>query len=258
MPPRIGQRNTAELVAVDALDPVVLGQPLIEERVVGDQQIGDTAILRSVLSTTSSVSLAIAGRRFSSKVGRARSGKIRSMLRKYRYWPMKFFTSSLERGSLSMRHLRRHHGLVGELAALRDRKQLVVWDAAPHEEREPRGELEVSDPVYAARIGSRRIVFRAEDEIRRHQDLLQRQSHAGFEAATLRAHLIERGELRHVLVRHRPPIGTVSESREDLVRAGLLVGARGRTAGENLLAARRCPWSSLYGPAIVIVPTPSK
>ena len=45
MPRRVGQRNTAELVAVNALDPVVLSQALIEKGVVRPQQIDDAAIL---------------------------------------------------------------------------------------------------------------------------------------------------------------------------------------------------------------------
>ncbi len=41
----VGHRDAAELVAVDALHPVMLGQALVDERVVRCQQIGDAAVL---------------------------------------------------------------------------------------------------------------------------------------------------------------------------------------------------------------------
>ena len=39
------ERDAAELAAVDVRDAVVLGQPLVDERVVGRQQVEDVAVL---------------------------------------------------------------------------------------------------------------------------------------------------------------------------------------------------------------------
>ena len=52
--------------------------------------------------------------------------------------------------------------------------ELVVRDAAPQEERQPRRELEIADPIYRARLGARRIVLDAEQEFWIDQQPLER------------------------------------------------------------------------------------
>ena len=78
----------------------------------------------------------------------------------------------------------------------------------------------------------------------RHQNLLQRQSHARLEAAALRALLVEGEELRQIVRSDRPPIGAVGEVGDDFFRASLFrrlapVGWQ----SENPVAARCVPRS---------------
>jgi hypothetical protein len=49
-----------------------------------------------------------------------------------------------------------------ERAALGREQQLVVGDAAPEKEREPRRELDVVDALHGARRGAGRILLHAE------------------------------------------------------------------------------------------------
>ena len=135
------------------------------------------------------------------------------------------------------------HRRIAEPAALGDGEQLVVGNAAPQEERQARRQLDVADPVNGPGTRIRRIELHAENELGRHQDLLQRQSHARLEPAGPGALLVEGEELRQIVGSDRPPIGAVREAGDDLFRASLLFGGRRRMADENLVAARCCPRS---------------
>ena len=84
-------------------------------------------------------------------------------------------------------------------SALGNGEQLVVGNAAPQEEGQARGQLDVADPVDAPGRRVRRIELHAENEFGRHQDLLQRQSHARLEAAALGALPVEREQLRQIV-----------------------------------------------------------
>ena len=130
-----------------------------------------------------------------------------------------------------------------ELSLLGNREQLVVRNTAPQEEGQARCKLDIADPVHGSGSGVRRINLGTEEELGRDQNLLQRQSHARLEAAILRALLIEREQLRHVVGAHGPPIGTVGEVRQDFLRAAHFVGSPGRMTDENLVAGDCVPRS---------------
>ncbi len=83
----------------------------------------------------------------------------------------------------------------------------------------------------------RRIELHPENELRRHQYRLQRQPDARLEARVLGALPVERQQWRQVVGRNRPPIGAVREVGDDLLRASLFLGRRGRMAEEYLVAA---------------------
>ncbi len=91
-----------------------------------------------------------------------------------------------------------------ELPFLGNAKQLVVGNAAPEEEGQPRCKLDVADPVDRSRSSVRRLNLRAEEELGRDENLLQRQSDAGLEAAIRSALFIECEQLRHVVGAHGP------------------------------------------------------
>ena len=85
-------------------------------------------------------------------------------------------------------HLLLEHRRLAQLALRGERQQLVVRNAAPQEERQPRRQLEIGD----ARRRRRRRGLGAEQELRVRQDQAQAVLDAGFERALLPAASIER------------------------------------------------------------------
>src|SRR5262249_43046683 len=118
-------------------------------------------------------------------------------------------------------------------------EQLVVGNAAPQEEGQARRQFDVAKLVYPPARPIRRIEFRPENELGRHQHLLQCQSNARFESAVCGALLVESHELRQIVGGYRPPIGAVRAAGENLFRASLFFARRRWMAYENLVAARR-------------------
>ncbi len=99
---------------------------------------------------------------------------IESRLRRCSHWPAKLLTRLRERGSASIRSdLSLEHLGLAQLAALRQVEQLVVRDAAPEEERQARGELDVRDAVGRVRRDAGRVGLDAEEELRVHQHRAQ-------------------------------------------------------------------------------------
>src|SRR5262249_41415702 len=80
-------------------------------------------------------------------------------------------------------HLALERGRVLQLAAFRRGQQRLVWNAAPQEERQPRRELEVADAVDRAARRTGRILFDAEEEGRRDENALDAGLNAAIEAA---------------------------------------------------------------------------
>jgi hypothetical protein len=129
-------------------------------------------------------------------------------------------------------------------------QQLVVRDRAPQEERQPRGELDVAQPVGLAGGHRRGIALDAPDELRTGQDALQRELDAALEPAILMAAPIELHQARQIAVAQLPTEGAAAERRHDAAGTGFLVGfARGlvapkpggrrRTTRKHLPPARR-------------------
>ncbi len=138
---------------------------------------------RTWLSMKSSVSRWNASRRFSSKSGkRSGSGAASRMFLSRSHWPAKFSTSAFARGvGHHAPHLRRQHVRVLQPSARRLVQQFVVGDAAPEEERQPRRQLEIGEPIRRARLHARRIALGAEQEVGIDQDALERELDARLE-----------------------------------------------------------------------------
>jgi hypothetical protein len=118
--------------------------------------------------------------------------------------------------------------------------ELVVGQAAPQEERQPRRELEVADAIERARRRARRIVLDAEQELRRHENVGERRLHAGLEIAALRAlGAVEVEQPAALGVGDRPAIGAPREAREYPLGARGGLGLLRGLAREDALAARR-------------------
>ena len=112
------------------------------------------------------------------------------------------------------------HRRILELALRRDAQQLVVGNAAPQEERQPRRELEIADRIDRAGRDA------AADRARRGTGTsgwssmnAQRVLDAGVEGAVLAAGLVEAEQRRRRRRRYRPPIGAPRQRRQDRLRA---------------------------------------
>src|SRR5690606_27530638 len=71
--------------------------------------------------------------------------------------------------------------LVPELAPHRRLAQLVVGNAAPQEERQPRRQLEIGQPKRRPGRGVGRLAFEAEEELRIDEDAREPALNAGLE-----------------------------------------------------------------------------
>ena len=120
-------------------------------------------------------------------------------------------------------------------------EQLVVGDAAPQEERQPRRQLEVAEAIHACR--ARRV---AGSRSTRNTNIglarmrCSARLDARLEAAVAPARVVERQQRPHVLVGHRPAIGAPRQRRQDLPGARGPRRPRARwPAREDPAAARR-------------------
>ena len=117
--------------------------------------------------------------------------------------------------------------------------QLGVRHRVPDEERQPRRQVDVADPVGLPGLGQRRRALEAEHELRAGQQRLQRRLDAGLEVVALASLAVELHQRFDVFVVRRPAVGLAGEAGQNLARARNLVGRRGRAADEHLAAARR-------------------
>ena len=126
------------------------------------------------------------------------------MLSRFRissHWPAKF---SAMRGRLRIgehaRHLRVEHLRRAQLAPLGQRQQLVVGHRVPQEVAQPRGQLDVRDPVHRGRIGRVAIALDVKQEVRRDEHRLNRERDALLDGLPVglrqRHELRQRGDFR--------------------------------------------------------------
>ena len=139
---------------MDVRNAVVPRQALVDEREVRIEQIDDAAILLDDGAEQNvSVSRSNDCRRLPSHAGE--SGRTFFNSRSSSHCPAKFATSASARAIRQHPlHLPRQHGRRVQHAALRVRHQLIVGNAAPQKEREPRRQLDVAEPER--RAGARR------------------------------------------------------------------------------------------------------
>ena len=171
------------------------------------------------------------------------SGVIESRLRRCSHCAAKLVTSARDRSSASIRRTCRS-STAGSCSFPRcgHVEQLVVRNAAPQEERQPRRQLEIADAIRRVRRDAR------PDPARRGTGTAgltstRRQRHldARVEVA-VRARLpIERERALQIGVGHRPPIGPPHQRRRESVLRGrvFLVPALAGLRHEDPAAARR-------------------
>jgi hypothetical protein len=110
---------------------------------------------------------------------------------------------------------------IAEAPLCSDVEQLIVWDAAPQEERQPRGEIGVADAIGLTDSQRGRFVFRAVHESWRDENARQCLLDAGVEVGRLAAGLIEVHERRELGCAHRPSVRAARERREDRSRTSV-------------------------------------
>ena len=226
------QRDAAEVAAVDVGDAVVPRQPLVDERVVGGQQVEDAAVLaHDAVEEQLGLALRTPGagcRR--SRGTRASSGCLLRRLRRCSHWPAKLSTSACAFGSASMRRTccSSTAGFCS-LPCAASAEQLVVGNAAPEEERQPRRQLEIAEAIGGARRHAGRVALDAEQELRAGEDAAQRQLDAARRTCPPpcgRARRTRAARCRSAS-RDGAAVGAARERRQDLPRARRFVG-RGR------------------------------
>ena len=120
-------------------------------------------------------------------------------------------------------------------------QQFVVWNAAPQEERQPRGELVVVDadvdPRARARVPG--VPLGAKHELRVGQDPAQRRTRCRSRSSLAAARRDRAPAGDRARARDRATVGPRGQRGKDRLRARQLVRAAGRTAGEDAAATGR-------------------
>ena len=238
----LAERDAAEPAAGDVRDPVVAREPLVDERVVGRQQVEHAPVLGHEAREEQ---LGLAAERLPQVVveigeplddgnvaleapqGQPLAGEVGGQRRRPRV-------------GQHPPHLALEDPRLAQAARLGEVEQLVVGAAAPQEERQPRRQLEAADGIGVSRLEARRLDLDAVDEPRIGENPLQPHLDAGLEAAAvLPAHPVEAHDGVEVRGARRPPVGAADEGRQDLLGAGVLVAGAARPADEDAAAARR-------------------
>ena len=155
-------------------------------------------------------------------------------------------------------HLLREHGWILQLAARGDVEELVIGDALPEEERQPRGQLQIAQPIGGPWRGGGRLAFDAEQELRQRQQRFQGALDARIEVALAAAFPVDVEQRLDIALRHGPPVRAPRQRADDLPRARLFVSAARRAADENPPPARRVlRHLPLNGPEIWSVSKPT-
>ena len=152
-PPRVGHPHAPEVRPVDVGDPVEPREPLVQVRVVGRQQLDEGPVVAYLMLEEQ---LGLAAERLAQVVVelgvRARVGVDGPQVPDEQPLPAEVPGQRRRpRVGEHAAHLRGEHAGLAEGAGLGRLEQLVVGDAAPEEERQPRRQLEVADGVDAAR-----------------------------------------------------------------------------------------------------------
>ena len=183
----VGQRDAAELAAVDPWHVVVPREPLVDEAVVRGHQIEDIAVL---VDDAAEEQLDLADHRATQvvvEVGELeRIGLLVAQVAEVQPLAGEILD---ERMRLRVRehapHLPIQHRRLLQLAFRRRVEQVVVRDAAPEEERQPGRQREVRQPIGGAGSDARRIGLDAQQELRARENAAQRHVDAAVEVAGL-------------------------------------------------------------------------
>ena len=239
----IREGDSPEPATLDAHYVIVLRQPFVDERVVGIQQVRDAAVFPQ-RAGDEQLGLAPEGLQQRLVVVRVAVRVDHHLLDAAQVEPLSREVAHqrvLGPGiGQHAAHLLFQDRRIGELPPLGQRQQAVVGDAAPQEERQARGDLQVAQAVGA--LAARqvdRFAVDAQQEVRIDQDALETVLDAGLEAAAVApARVEERQQRLAVARRDGPPVGAAGRRGQDALGAGPLLGRAARGAEKDPAAAR--------------------
>ena len=236
----IGERDAPETAAVDVGNPIVRRQALVQERVVRRQQVHDAAVVMHLAADEQPgllfhrLTQVLVELRIQLGIGHGAGELAQLQPAAGEIVDQGVRTRIAQHAPHLLLQLRR----IAQPSANRRLSQVVVRNAAPEEERQPRREVHIADAIGGA--GRRRcgLALDAEEEARSGQDALEPSLDAGVEAVC-RTLPIETEERLHVALGDRPPIGARRERRQNLSCARFLGRGVLGTADEYRAAARR-------------------
>ena len=237
---RVADPHPPEMAPVDVGNAVVFGQAGIEERVVGPEQVEDTAVVAH-LALEEQLGFPAQG----VAQGVVDPGKDHGVrhhrLQVAHLEPLAEEVAHPARRAPVGQHPSRlpgQHGGIAQRALLRQIQQLVVRHAPPQEERQARRQLDVRDGKDRPHLGAGRLRFGAQEKRGHAQERFQRQGNPGLEVAGVPPGLVNREQRLEVDVGDRAPVRAAGQRAQDVSRARRLVRGPGRAADEDALAAR--------------------
>ena len=162
-----GQRDATELRAVNPRDAVVLGEPLVDEGVVGGNQFEQAAVFADQARDEE---LGLGEERPAERLVEREDDRIR--LHGFDVSQLQPLTRKVRHEGVGARivehpaDLALEHRWIRQPSSLRHLEQLGVGNGAPQEERQARGELDVADAIRLAALDPG-ILLDAEQELRR-------------------------------------------------------------------------------------------
>ena len=242
-PVGIGQLHLAKALAVNTPDAVVLGEPLVDERVVGAQQLEGASVPPHDVAEEQ---LCLQAERLSGVV--VEIGEHQQIGRDLRLEvaelePLPGEITDQGIGAFVGNHaayLGLERARPAKAAGGRQVQQRLVGNAAPEKEGQARGELHVADRVGSACPQAGGIAFDSVQEGRAGQDTRDPGANARVEvAAALARLLVERDRRLHIRCRDRSAIGAARQVGEDPGGARELLLRHLRLTHEDQVAAWR-------------------
>src|SRR5262245_37834904 len=240
---RIAERHSPEAGPIDVRYPIVTGQPLVEEAVVGPQQFLHASILAQL---TLDEQLRLPRQRFTQVVV-----KFRKQIRIRSNVPYRAQLQPLAEEIVHQRcgarvgqqapHLLRQNDRIMKRPSDGYVEEFIIGNAAPEKERQPGGQFEAAQGIGASGGNTLWIAFNTKQESRVNEDSFERELDAGIEATLAPADSEKVEQRLNVSRRDRPAIRTPRERRKNIPGAAFLVCATRWPTYEDSSAAGCVP-----------------
>ena len=164
LPPLVGHRHAPEMAPVDVGDAVVARQLFVQERVVSAQQLGQRPILAHLALEEQ---LGLLHHRLAQRVVEGRRVRIQALQVAHFEPLLREVLDEPRRAAIGEQAANLLIQVPPQLVLRGHVDELVVRQAAPEEERQPRGEFQIAQAVHRAARGGGRLAFDAQQELRR-------------------------------------------------------------------------------------------